>query len=755
MKHIILATLSLFFITISFGQSLSPVFNIKNEQLEVNVYSPDHGTRGISFSFEYEYKHNHLKVIPVNPVIKMKKNGMDIYNSAKTILPLKSNEWGYAMVFIPYRDINLLNGRHEGIDLSIELDKLYRYATKVGFEQPTRYAVEIDLKAGNVKKQLKNYDKGVNAKEWLPDVYYKLTTNDGKEPVYLSTLESNTYDIQPKLIKFHILEGERLYWYFYDRDGSKDLLLGMFDEILGTGDYKDNFYGQMFGNISGLDFTYSQKAQVRQAISIYSDAEYLYKKKKGVAVTIEYDLARAYKGDQATINLNCYTKNGIKLDIPTFYAIEGTPEVGKSITLDVKGRLKYFIPFYIWKNNCQDIEFYFDIPKKEQEIRAAMHTLSAPIEFNDLVIDSELAVTEQTTFQGAKGVRLDLNYELVPNHPDAPLEIRFLDAKTKEPTKLAIYNVTNKTKIKNIGYEDKIAHPKAIDNFSYFIPYSSITENQLHVQMDLIPDLVINVLKEKTPKFVRIANNKDANLNLVFAGNGFSSNNYGQVLRLKMGIPKFFLNQCELVVDVKKNGRRSSAYAMEGIFTHDASDFTINQDSGDLAIVFPHRNIETGNKYSLVAYIKSKENQSMSDTVYWNWTAPKELFNRTVEVALSMCKFDKEIMQDTSINDNNFPWEYVVEVGNERLIQEPLSKKLTAKDLKEKFKQKIWVNREDNITVKLMHKRKDKSVVLWKGDLGKWEQNSFKAELEERYPVKKVKVFAKKQDGTKKGDGVL
>jgi len=241
----------------------------------------------------------------------------------------------------------------------------------------------------------------------------------------------------------------------------------------------------------------------------------------------------------------------------------------------------------------------------------------------------------------------------------------------------------------------------------------------------------------------------------LFAGNGFASNNYGQVLRLKMGVPEFFLNQCELVIDVKRNGRVSKAYAMEGIFNNDASDFTITKDTGSLAIVFPHRNIENGNKYSLVAYIKSKDNKGMSDTIQWNWTAPKELFNKTIEVALSMCKFNKEIMQDTSISDANFPWEYVVEVGSERLIQEPLSKKLSSKDLKEKFKQEIWVNREDNITIKLVHKTKGKSIVLWKGDLGKWEQNNFKAELDERYPVKKAKVFAKVQEGKKKGDGVL
>ena len=60
------------------------------------------------------------------------------------------------------------------------------------------------------------------------------------------------------------------------------------------------------------------------------------------------------------------------------------------------------------------------------------------------------------------------------------------------------------------------------------------------------------------------------------------------------------------------------------------------------------------------------------------------------------------------------------------------------------------VNREDNITVKLLNTKNKQSVVLWNGDLGKWEQNRFKAEVANKYPVKMTRASVKVDKDYKK-----
>ena len=125
----------------------------------------------------------------------------------------------------------------------------------------------------------------------------------------------------------------------------------------------------------------------------------------------------------------------------------------------------------------------------------------------------------------------------------------------------------------------------------------------------------------------------------------------------------------------------------------------------------------------------------------WDWKAPKELFNTTIEVVLKACKFDAKTLEEPLV-DTIFPWNYVVEVADDVLIEKPLSKYLDAKTLKEQFAQKVLVNREDNIRIKLVNTQNKKTVVLWYGDLGKWEQSNFKADLSNKYPIKMLKAGA-------------
>lgn len=741
MKQLLhLLLLSLPFVSI-LGQSLNANFEFKNPQLQKDVYRADYGTKGLLLTFEYLYTNTSSRLTSIVPTVTLEKNGMQVYANETKILVLSHNVWSTAQVFIPYRGINLLNGFHEGLQLNITLENLLDYGGTLSIQQPLRYKVEINLKGAAVKEQLVHYDEGSNPKEWLPDVYYTFTTNEGSEPVYRSEVQHNQYSIAPKKLSFYVLEGEQLTWSFYDRDGSNDLLLGTYTKLNPNGEYVDNVYGQMFGNIKNLEFDYAQRAQARQSISIYSDPNYLYSKKEGVAITIEYDLAKAYQGEKATIHLNCYDKNGIRLDVPVLYPIEETPAVDAKIDLKVKGKLKYFIPFYVWKEACKNVEFYFELDNKEQ-IQAARHTLYKPIQFEDWVIDAGMKVEHDYKYQGAKGIQLQVYYELLNVYDNAPLYVKFYQANGDALT-FPVYHIMGDDLSAVIKKEHITENPRIADKLFYFIPYASLTDEVIAVQVDLVPDVAMNILQKFTEPLSNRSQGTDVSLELVKAGERFWLENYGQVIELKLEVPTFFVNKTKLKLDIQKNGTSSQAFLLDGMLTHEKDDFILTRDSGRVYVVFPHRNIVGGTRLSLNAVVTDLEgNIVMSNAVEWKWQAPNELFNTTIEVALTTCKFDRKIIQDTLLN-TDFPWNYVVEAGGAVLVEETLSKKMGAKELKEQFKHRVLVNREDNITVKIVDTKSKKAVVLWHGDLGKWEQDNFKSEVTNKFPLKLIKVGAK------------
>jgi hypothetical protein len=740
MKQILCALLLFIPFIALLGQSLNPNFEFKNPQLQKDVYRADYGTMGLLLTFDYLYTKSTTRLSSIVPRVSLEKNGMEVYLDETKLLVLSHNTWSKAQVFVPYRAVNLLNGLHEGVQLNFSLEGLLDYGGTLSYQQPLRYMVELDLKAGAVKEQLMQYDEGPNVKEWLPDVYYLFTTNEGTEPVYRSTVYPNSYRLSPKKFSFHLLEGEQLKWSFYDRDGENDLHLGTYTNINPNGEYNDKVYGQMFENIKNLEFDYGQRAQARQSISIYSDANYVCMEKKGVAVTIEYDLAKAYQDKKATIHLNCYDKNGIQLDVPVLYPVEGTPEIETPVDLKIKGKLKYFIPFYVWKEDCKNIEFYFELEDKEQ-IQAARHTLHRPIQFEDWVIDAGMKVVHDFVYQGAKGVELQINYELVSVYENAPLYVKFYHA-NGDSLPFPIYHIIGPDLSTTVKKEHVTKNPRVSDRMSYFIPYASLTDEIIAVQVDLVPDVAMNILQKYTEQLSNRSKGQDISLELAKAGGRFRLDNYGQVLELKLEIPDFFINKTQLKIDVKKNGKASQAFLMDGMLKKTSDDFILRKDSGRIYIVFPHRNITAGTRLSLNASVTNLEGKVvLSDVVEWKWQAPNELFNTTIEMALTTCKFDRKILQDTLL-DKNFSWNYVVEAGGDVLVNKPLSKRLDSKQLKEQFKQKVLVNREDNITVKLVNTKTQKTEVLWYGDLGKWEQKNFKAELSNEHPVKILKVAA-------------
>ena len=367
-----------------------------------------------------------------------------------------------------------------------------------------------------------------------------------------------------------------------------------------------------------------------------------------------------------------------------------------------------------------------------------------------------MEVEHDFVYQGAKGARIEVNYELVNIYENAPLYVKFYNA-NGDSLPFSIYHIIGPDLATSIRREHVTENPRIADRMSYFVPYASLTDEIIAVQVDLVPDVAMNILLKYTKQLSNRSKGQDISLELVKAGGRFRLNNYGQVVEMKLEIPTFFVNKTRLKLDVQKNGKLSNAFLMDGMLNHKQDDLIFKQDSGRVYVVFPHRNITAGTRLELNAVVVDLEGRVlMSDAIEWKWQAPNELFNTTIEVALTTCKFDRKILQDTLL-DTNFPWNYVIEAGGAVLVEEPLSKRLGSKELKEQFKQKILVNREDNISIKLVNTQNKKEVQLWHGDLGKWEQSRFKSELSNQSPIKIVKIGAKVDKDYKenKGNGAL
>lgn len=720
------------------GWAQAQTATIQSIQATAAQWDTAYGTQGIRLDLVYQCSDAERRVSVQVPVVRLRQEGRLLYKSEQQVLPLMTNRLETVALFIPYREINLLQGTYQNIEVSLELADAQAQTT-VSFEQPRRYQIEVDLYKAEIKQQLENYDQGSNPAEWLPDGYFALTTNGGTIPLYQSPVNFNSYELSAQKIKVSLLENEALTWSFFDRDGASGTLLGQYTLPTAAGDLVEDYYGQMFGQIKNLDFKYAQRTQARQAINIYSN-NFVYQEKKGVALNVAYDLAQAYRGKKATAHFKFYDKQGVQLDVPLVQAMERTPAMDQPITLTTRNRLQYFVPFYVWKEACHAVEFYFVIEETGEQVRAARHILLEPFQFEDWVIDALLVVQPDATHKGAKGVRLEVRYELLELYKDAPLHIQFYK---KDGTHLPfpIYYLPGDD-IGVLFYKKHITErPRKADKLTFFIPYSSLNGEVIGVSADLMPDAPMHIFDQWTPMLKRPKGTQDAQLRLVKADERSKIGNYGQVIELKASVPAFYRGQGELQLEVWEAGKPSTRYKTSGLRLKEKR-YSLESDSARLFVVFPHRSTPPTTDLELRAQvINAITSKPMSAPIQWSGKTPKRLFNSTIEIALLQCKFDKKIIQAANTQEE-FPWEYVIEAGGDELARQALMPSWDNRK-KAQYTQKVRVNREDDIVVKLHNTKTGKQVVIWKGDLSKWEQRNFKAELSNRYPVKALKISAK------------
>lgn len=724
---------------LSMAQFLNENFQIRNYQLQQAVYVPEYGTTGIQLSFEYQYLNQDQRLVSTIPVLSLAKNGMIVYEEAKTILLLETGSWQEATIFIPYRQINLLEGTHPAIKLQVKIADLLDYVTEFDLQQPRRYLVDIELLKAGVKEQLKPYDPSPNPKEWAPDPYYSLTTNEGTVPLFRSRVTPNSFELPKAQFTVALLEKEQLHWTFYERDGEKDLLLGTMNNLVAAADYSDVVYGRMFGNMRNVDYKYRQRTQATQAISVYTDPNFVYNKRKGVALTIEYDLAKAAAGKTAKGQFQFFDARGIQLEPMSYLPLEGTPAQDQAIILEQRGTLRYFIPFYSWNTACRSIEFNFLLDQQEQ-INAAPHLIRKPIEFESLLANAKTEVEHDFEYQGTRGVKVGLSYELSQNLQPATLVIGFSD-KNNQKLPYQLYHVMSDDVALNIGQLQRTKNPRPSDRIYYFVPYSDLKGDHLVLSIGIELEAKVNLYKDTIAVVLPSYVNTGVQLELEDDSEHFQANNYGQVLKFAIDVPKFYGNELELRLSVRKNGQPTQDYYLDGAFKKLAANYPLKGDSLKLYVVLPHRKMKRSDRYEVEAAIHStKRSPSLMSQVFrWEWKPTKELLNRMVQVDLGMYKFERRILQDTTGGEES-PWRYSIEAGNEVLFEKMLPKRYVSKLIKENFSPSVYVNREDNITIKLKHIRTKQSIIVWQGDLSKWKLSDYKTEIVDKYPMSKLKL---------------
>ncbi|MCP4439313.1 MAG: hypothetical protein GY810_10270 [Aureispira sp.] len=720
--------------------ALDSNLHVRDFHFEHNVYDESKGTKGIVFSYEYFYPSTSNFLVSIPNDVRLYKNSEEIYIDSSSFVTLRANAWAKAKIFIPYRNINLEGGLHNNLSFAYNANKEIKWFSNISFNQPNRCLVEIGLQEGSVKRKLKQWDQGANPIEWLPDPYAVFYTNKGTTPFYRMPLIKNNYTIDTQKLKFYILEGEILHWAFYDEDGVVDQPLGTLTLFEASGDFEKLFRGQMFGDIKGLTFSFSKKLQVRQPISIFVDSSSIHKDRKGVGIRIEYNLARAYKGEQAIPQLIFKDKAGSIIDVPYIYSLNETAILGQKVKLDIEGQWDYFIPFYAWNSNIYKIECPLNIENKATT-QSAPRLLYNPITFDKYVSYTLFEVQENKKYMGASGLYVQLGYQVTDINRYSDLEILFSSGYDAS-TPFHIYQLHKNGSAEIVKTKPlRIKKPKAIDTLTFFVPYQTLKTDQIHAELSMIPDMKIKLFSGASSKIEKPKNSNDAVIQLAKTLPVFKEGDYGQVFSLKSTTPKFFLSYSRLNIKVQRNGKDYKNYIIHTNNT-ESDSFLLVKDTGTIDLVLPFRNLIGKDRIDFSCFISDLKGYPMSDTIKESWQANGDLHNKKVSIGLEKMVYAKGAIPE-SLKGKNTKWKYQIFLGSQRKMTKTLVKNFKGKDIRNKFRRTFKIHREDLIQIKLVHSKTEREVMLWSGDLGKFELHKNKSIILDKSPVKKAIIKVK------------
>jgi hypothetical protein len=723
---------------------LDPNLQIKNFKFEQEVYIPEMGTKGVMFIFEYYYSTSSKYLVTFPQVLNAYKYGIEVFSDSSSFLVMRPNQWGKARKFIPYRAIDVPEGQHDDIEVKYSVDGVVNFKGIMAFRQPARYAVNLNMKAASVKPKAGSYDPGVSPKEAAPDIYWTVTTDEGLFPAYTSKMSMNSNKVNAESANFYVLEGEKLVLNFYDEDEGEDLKLGstVISENANV-DFKKDQLGRMFGSMKGVTYTIGQRKSIRQPITTYVRKDYEYKGRKGVQLIFDYFLPAALEGRQMKPSLKFRNKNKDILKFPYHYNLDGATKIGEAMQLTQEGKLAYFVPHYAWNSNIHTIEFAFQDGNDRAE--AAPYFIHNPINFGKFVSYTSYSVEEDYNYLGTSGVKLSVSYKVEEMHKYSDLELNFLD-EAGAPILFDIYPIdadaSRPVALPNNPYTIKEMQEE--DTLEYFIPYIDLNANKIRLEMNLVPDMIIPVIKETSPRLKRPAESTDGITEKLAEESQFREGDYGFIVKLRCEVPAFYKDRVLLDVKAKRNNVHFLGYSVVGDMVEQLAvdTFSIKGDTGVVYVILPYRRLEPNDKISIECkLIERSKGVVLSEAAVASANLPANIHNVDAQFDLKLLEFTPETKADE--DDNSVDWKYVLTVGNEAKISKTLKKKVKGKEMTSKFSRTVRVHREDLIQIKVVNKKNEKEeIFLWSGDLGKFKQSKFKNMIKDQTPVKKAKVKA-------------
>jgi hypothetical protein len=714
---------------------------VKNFRYETDVYLPDVGTKGIMLIFDYYYTSESKYLASFVQDIKLQKFGIEIFRDSSSYLILRPNQWSVARKFVPYRKINLPEGEHNEIDISIKVPNLLAYKGILKMSQPARYFVNINIQGGAPKPIAGYWDAGSPA-EAPADIYWTISSDEGIFTAYESNIAYNSNALPKENAQFYALEGEKLFLNIYDEDGSNDQFLGKYELGLIDADLRKEELGQMFDNIVNLEFSYNQYKLTRQPISTYVRSDVEHKGRKGVELIFEYYLPKALEGRSMKPLIGYKTKEGKVVDIPYIYALNKSVMPGKKMTMPDRGKLSYFIPYYAWNSATQEINFQFADEKDKAE--AAPYYIHNPIEFEKFISYAAYSVEDNFNYQGTSGIKISLSYKVKDINTYSTLEINFLNP-NGSPALYPIYPIgKNEGLVKALEqnpYIDK--NPVEEGSFDFFVPYLDLSSDHIRVEMNMIPDMKIALINENSPKLLIPQKTRDAALVKLKEEAVFKEGDYGFVLSLDCAIPAFYKDRTMLDIKATRDGVPYTGYTVVGDMLNSESKDSIKltKEKGTVFIIFPYRRLSPKDKIVVTCLLKeTNRGIGLSDSIIVAHQLPNKIYNVETVINLDALQFDASIPKTTKDVD----WKYVVTVGTEAKINKRLPYSIKGKEVREKFSRSVRIHREDLIQIKLVHKDSAQQVIyLWSGDLGKFQQHKFSNRTKEQSPVKRAKVSVK------------
>jgi len=720
----------------------NPNLQLKNFRYETDVYLPDVGTKGIMLIFDYYYTSESKYLASFVQDIKLQKFGVEIFKDSNSYLVLRPNQWSVARKFVPYRKINLPEGEHNEIDISLQVANLLHYKGILKLNQPARYFINVSIQGGNPKPIAGYWDAG-SPNEAAADVYWTISSDEGIFTAYESNIAYNSNVLPEENAQFYALEGEKIFLNIYDEDGSDDQLLGKYELGMVDADLRKEELGRMFDNVVNLEFSYSQYKLTRQPISTYVRSDVEHKGRKGVELIFEYYLPQALEGRSMKPLIGYKTKEGKVVDVPYCYALNNSAMLGKRMKMSDRGKLSYFIPHYAWNSATQEINFQFVDEKDKAE--AAPYYIHNPIEFEKFISYASYSVEDNFKYQGTSGIKISLSYKVKDIHTYSSLEINFLNP-NGSPALYPIYPIGKKeTLAKALEQNPYVEKTPAEDgSFDFFIPYLDLNSDHIRVEMNMIPDMKIALINENSPKLIIPQKTKDAVFVKLKEEAIFKDGDYGFVLSLDCAIPAFYKDRTMLEIKATRDGVPYTGYSVVGdmLNTESKDSIKLVREKGNIFIIFPYRRLAAKDKIVLTCLLKeTNKGFALSDSLYVEHILPNKIYNIETVINLNALQFDASIPKTTKDVD----WKYVVTVGTEAKINKRLPYSIKGKEVREKFSRSIRIHREDLIQIKLVHKdtSSQQVIYLWSGDLGKFQQHKFSNLTKGQSPVKRAKVSVK------------